>query len=302
MLGVNTMLNSMTGYGSSRMTLHGREISIDIRSVNHKFTETTVRSARVFAFLEDKIRKHAAEHISRGKIDINVSITAGDTDDVKVTANIPVINGYLRAITDYTEKGEFTVRDRFTYSLLMRIPDAFTVAKNDPDEETLQADVITVFDEAIKGFNAMRRTEGGKLGADIEGRLQAIEGYVKTIDVLSPESAAKYRAKLTVRLQELLSQNMQNVDESRILTETAIFADKTAVFEETVRLKSHIEQFRVFLSSKEPIGRKMDFLTQEMNREANTIGSKAQDLEITRLVLEMKSDIEKIREQVQNIE
>jgi uncharacterized protein (TIGR00255 family) len=293
------MIKSMTGYGSSRQTLHGREIGLDIRSVNHKYSETSVRIGRVFAFAEDRIRKYCADFISRGKVDINVNISSSQTDGVKVTANIPVIDGYLTALTEYTQKGQYDISDRFGYSLIMRIPEAFSVNKDDPDEDQIWEDIKAALNEALSGFNAMREAEGARLAADLEARLTVIEEYVNIIDKLSPESTEKYRAKLTARLKETLS---QNIDESRILTEAAIFADKTAVFEETVRLKSHIGQFREFMRSKTPIGRKMDFLTQEMNREANTIGSKAQDIEITRLVLEVKSEIEKIREQVQNIE
>jgi uncharacterized protein (TIGR00255 family) len=295
------MLNSMTGYGSCRAEKDGREINVEIKSVNHKFFECSVRAGRQTGFLEDRVKKFLAGFISRGKVDVNINISTAASGDINITADNALIDGYINALRNYADTTNIPVniKDDLSYSVILRIPDAFIAKKNLPDEETLWADVKAVLSEAFESFSAMRKAEGEKLLADVADRLNAIEEYVNIIDVISPESAVKYRNKLTERLNEIIS---GKADESRILTEAAIFAEKTAVFEETVRLKSHIEQFRGFLLSDVPIGRKMDFLTQEMNREANTIGSKAQDLEITRIVLEIKSDIEKIREQVQNIE
>jgi uncharacterized protein (TIGR00255 family) len=300
----------MTGYGGFTAERAGREIAVEIKSVNHKFFECFVRAGRSFGFLEEKIKKHCGSFISRGKVEVNVNITATETDDVKITANKAVLDGYLSAARAYQEVSDlnFDPNEKIGFYTLFRIPDGFIVGKDIPDEETIWEDVKYALDGALIGFNTMRSTEGEKLRDDIGGRLTAIERYVHTVDVLSPESVSKYRTKLTDKLRDtvnsVMGEHITDITqiENRILTEAAIFAEKTAVFEETVRLKSHIGQFRSFLTANEPIGRKMDFLTQEMNREANTIGSKAQDLEITRLVLDIKSDIEKIREQVQNIE
>jgi uncharacterized protein (TIGR00255 family) len=294
-----SMIKSMTGYGNCRAELNGREIDVEIKSVNHKFFECGVRIGRAYSFLEDKIKKYCGESISRGKIDININITGLDGDDVKITANKAVLDGYISAVKDYARGADTPIEHDLTYSVLLRIPDGFIIQKAMPDEESIWADVKSVLDGALCGLSDMRKVEGEKLREDIIGQLESIDKNVDRIDVLSPESVEIYRKKLTEKLCEMIE---SKVDEGRILTDAAIFADKTAVFEETVRLKSHIVQFQSFLESDFPVGRKMDFLTQEMNREANTIGSKAQDIEITRLVLEIKSDIEKIREQVQNIE
>jgi uncharacterized protein (TIGR00255 family) len=292
------MIKSMTGYGSFRAVNSGREIFVEIKSVNHKFSECFVHTSRAYGFLEDRVRKFTAEFIARGKLDINVNIVSEASDETIVTANRAVLDGYLSTLNEYASTSSHNIDTHVDYALLLKIPDGFTVQKAKTDEEKLWEDVKDVLSRAVENYNAMRLTEGEKLKEDISGRLSAIQKNVNIIDELSPKSADKYRLKLSERLAEIIA----NADEQRILTEAAIFAEKTAVFEETVRLKSHISQFNDFLTFSEPIGRKMDFLTQEMNREANTIGSKAADLEITRLVLNIKSDIEKIREQVQNIE
>ncbi|MDR0975222.1 MAG: YicC family protein [Ruminococcus sp.] len=296
------MIKSMTGYGSFRADFGGREIFAEIKSVNHKYSEISVHTARAYGFLEDRAKKFVSESIARGKVDININITSVLSDDTVVTANKAVLDGYLKTLYDYSlysaSANEMNIDTNIDYSLLLRIPDGFTVQKAKTDEEALWEDVKTVLTAAVENFTKMRTAEGEKLRDDIIKRLADITENVSRVDELSPLSAEKYRQKLTDRIKELIG----NADEQRILTEAAIFAEKTAVFEETVRLKSHISQFESFFTFSEPIGRKMDFLTQEMNREANTIGSKALDIEITRLVLNIKSDIEKIREQVQNIE
>ncbi|MDR0987000.1 MAG: YicC family protein [Ruminococcus sp.] len=292
------MIRSMTGYGSFRAVNSGREIFVEIKSVNHKFFECFVHTSRAYGFLEDRVRKFAGGFIARGKLDININIVSEGSDETIVTANKAVLDGYLDSLFDYAVNSDKNIDTHIDYELLLKIPDGFTVQKAKTDEEELWSDVKEVLLNALDSFTSMRITEGDKLKDDIEGRLSAISDAVDIIDLLSPKSVEKYRQKLFDRMNEIIG----SADEQRILTEAAIFAEKTAVFEETVRLKSHISQFEDFLMYKEPIGRKMDFLTQEMNREANTIGSKASDLEITRLVLNIKSDIEKIREQVQNIE
>ncbi|MDR0903440.1 MAG: YicC family protein [Ruminococcus sp.] len=290
------MIKSMTGYGSAVNS--GREIFVEIKSVNHKYSECFVHTSRAYGFLEDRVRKFAGEFIARGKLDINVNIAAEVSDETIVTANKAVLDGYLNTLSEYALSSDKNIDTHVDYALLLKIPDGFTVQKAKTDEDALWEKVKEVLLSALDNFTAMRIREGEKLSDDITDRLASISDAVDRIDKLSPKSTEKYRQKLTDRLNEIIG----NADEQRILTEAAIFAEKTAVFEETVRLKSHISQFRDFLTYKEPIGRKMDFLTQEMNREANTIGSKASELEITKLVLEIKSDIEKIREQVQNIE
>jgi uncharacterized protein (TIGR00255 family) len=293
------MIKSMTGYGSFRALYSDREINVEIKSVNHKFFECGVHTARAYAFLEDRVRKYCGEIIDRGKVDVNIGIAAKESDDIEITANTAVLDGYLDTLYDYAYNSRYNIDTNIGYDLLLRIPDGFSVTKKKTDEESLWADVRDALDEAVQSFTKMRIMEGDKLRDDIAKRLSSISDSVDIVEMLSPESVKRYRERLFEKLNELLEGRM---DESRILTESAIFAEKVAVAEETVRLKSHISQFYDFLDVNGPIGRKMDFLTQEMNREANTIGSKAQDIQITKLVLEIKSDIENIREQVQNIE
>jgi uncharacterized protein (TIGR00255 family) len=289
----------MTGYGSFRTATDDREINVEIKSVNHKFFECGVHTARAYGFLEDRVRKYCGEFIDRGKVDVNIGIATKESDDIEITANSTVLDGYLDTLYEYAYNSRYNISTDINYETLLRIPDGFSVTKKKTDEESLWAEVRDALDEAVGSFTKMRTIEGDKLRSDIEKRLSSVSDSVDIIDMLSPESVKRYREKLFEKLNELLD---GRADESRILTEAAIFAEKVAVAEETVRLKSHISQFRDFLDANGPIGRKMDFLTQEMNREANTIGSKAQDIQITKLVLEIKSDIEKIREQVQNIE
>jgi uncharacterized protein (TIGR00255 family) len=293
------MIKSMTGYGSFRAGKSDREINVEIKSVNHKFFECNVHTARAYGFLEDRVRKYCGEFIDRGKVDVNIGIITKESDDIEITANTAVLDGYLDTLYNYSYNSNYNISTDIDYETLLKIPDGFSVTKKKTDEESLWAEVRDALDEAVQSFAKMRTLEGDKLRDDINERLNAISDSVDIVDMLSPESVKRYRERLFEKLNEILS---GKADEARILTESAIFAEKVAVAEETVRLKSHISQFREFLEVTGPIGRKMDFLTQEMNREVNTIGSKAQDIEITRLVLEMKSDIEKIREQVQNIE
>jgi uncharacterized protein (TIGR00255 family) len=289
----------MTGYGSFRAGTDDREINVEIKSVNHKFFECGVHTARAYGFLEDRVRKYCGEFIDRGKVDVNIGIITKESDDIEITANATVLDGYLDTLYEYSYNSRYNISTDINYETLLRIPDGFSVTKKKTDEESLWAEVRDALDEAVGSFTKMRTIEGDKLRGDIEKRLSSVSDSVDIIDMLSPESVKRYREKLFEKLNEILE---GQADESRILTEAAIFAEKVAVAEETVRLKSHISQFYDLLEAAGPIGRKMDFLTQEMNREANTIGSKAQDIQITKLVLEIKSDIEKIREQVQNIE
>lgn len=292
------MIKSMTGFGRAEEIIGGRDIIVEIRSVNHRYYEFSARVPRAYGYLEEKLKSYINGKMSRGKVEVSVSITAVETGDALIEVNKNTAKGYIDALRAANE--ELGLTDDLTLSRLMRLPDIFTVRKNSEDEEVIWNDVKTVTDEAAERFVAMRETEGAKMRDDILERAGIIEHLVSEVERLSPVSAEKYRNKLYSRLCEVLED--KNIDEQRIVTEAAIFADKIAVAEETVRLKSHIRQLNDMLMLSEPVGRKLDFLIQEFNREANTIGSKAQDIAITKLVVDLKSEIEKIREQIQNIE
>jgi uncharacterized protein (TIGR00255 family) len=285
----------MTGFGSARMSIHDREITAEIKSVNNKFLEISVRTPRSYTFAEDKIKSYIQSSLSRGKIDVNINITSQSTSDIKISLNDGIITSYINAL-----RSEKRLNDDLSLSDLLRIPDAIVTEKSETDTDEVTADILETVAQALTGLSEMRQKEGQRLKNDIAARLNLIEDYVLSVEKISPDTTAKYREKLFKKLSEILAD--KNIDESRVLTEAAIFAEKTAVAEETVRLKSHINQYRTFLEAGEPIGRKADFLTQEMNREANTIGSKCQDIEVTKIVLDIKSEIEKIREQIQNVE
>jgi uncharacterized protein (TIGR00255 family) len=276
----------------------GREISVEIKSVNHRFFEFSPRLPRAYAYLEEKLKALVYSKASRGKVDLSLSILTLEGASASVEINAALAGSYLAALRGLGER--LGVKDDITLSSLARFSDIFSVRKAEDDEDAVWADVSAVAFEALDTFLEMRAKEGEKLAADILGRLAAIEAHVAAVEELSPKTVEEYRQKLTAKITEVLEQ--KQLDESRILTEAAIFAEKIAVAEETVRLKSHIGQFRANLKGKEPAGRKLDFLVQELNREANTIGSKAQNIEIAKIVVEIKSEIEKIREQIQNIE
>ncbi|MCM1577703.1 MAG: YicC family protein [Ruminococcus sp.] len=292
------MLRSMTGFGRAEKLLNGRNITVEIRSVNHRYYEFSARVPRSMGFLEEKLKGFLGEYISRGKAEVSVSVVSVDAGDTLIEINKKTAEGYVNALRSV--KDELWITDDLSLSSLMRLPDIFTVRKAAVKEEELWEDVKEVCSEAAEKFVKMREAEGEKMRQDVENRLELISGMVTQIERLSPLSAERYRDKLYARLKELLEG--KEADEQRIITEAAIFADKTAVAEETVRLKSHIEQLSGMLRQDNAVGRKLDFLIQEFNREANTIGSKAMDIEITRLVVDLKSEIEKIREQIQNIE
>lgn len=292
------MIRSMTGFGRAEETVNGRSICAEIRSVNHRYYEFSARVPRSMGFLEEKLKGFLGESISRGKVEVTVTVTSAEAADTLIEINKKLAEDYINALRGV--KDELWLTDDLSLTALMKIPDIITVKKAALDENALWEDVRTVCGRAAEKFVAMRETEGQKMKTDIEGHLLIISGIVSEIERLSPISVKRYHDKLYQRLCEVLEE--KNIDEQRIVTEAAIFADKTAVAEETVRLKSHIEQLTQMLSQEGAVGRKLDFLVQEFNREANTIGSKALDLEITRLVVELKSEIEKIREQVQNIE
>ncbi len=292
------MPKSMTGYGRSKMLFGAREITVEIRSVNHKFFEFSSRVPRQYGYIEDKLKALFSASVSRGKVEAYVSISTNDGSDVSVEVNTPLAENYISALRKANSVLNLT--DDITLTKLFGIPDIFTVTKAETDENELWEEVRATASAALEGFVDMRRREGERLKADILTKLDHIEETVAKIEFRSPEVTKEYRERLYQKLCDILQD--KNIDEARILTEAAIFADKTAVDEETVRLKSHVASFRELLELDEPIGKKLDFLVQEMNREVNTTGSKCSDLTITRMVVDLKSTVEKIREQIQNIE
>lgn len=300
------MPRSMTGYGRAQILQDGRDVLVEIRAVNHRYYEFSARLPRSCMYLEEKLKTLLNGKISRGKTEVSVTITRPDGKDAQVVVNRSIAEGYIDALRELNstaseEKGYGQwLADDLTLSALLRLPDIFTVTKAQDDEAEIWAAVSQAAEQALDSFLSMRAAEGSRLADDLRGKLDGLETMLGEVEAIEPSVAENYRARLFAKLQELLADT--NIDEQRILTETAIFAEKTAIDEETVRLHSHIAQFRTLLDAEEPIGRKLDFLVQEMNREVNTIGSKAQDLGITKLVVDMKSEIEKIREQIQNIE
>ena len=295
------MVKSMTGYGRAKKTLSNRDITVEVRSVNNRYLDCTVKLPRAYIFAEDAIKGRVQKAISRGKVDVFVTIDSTGADEEVVVVNEGLARSYLEALRKLYEIDGGNYLQKQSYAAdLARIPDVLTVTKAEEDLESVGADICEVLDEALASYNQMRATEGKKLAEDIGGRLTTIETLTGEVEVRSPERVREYREKLTARMQEVLQST--TIDESRILTEAAIYADKVAVDEETVRLRSHVSQLRDMLLSDEPMGRKMDFLIQEVNRESNTIGSKCNDVAIARDVVALKAEVEKIREQVQNIE
>ncbi len=292
------MVLSMTGYGRAGALLHGRDIKVELRSVNSRFFEYSSRLPRSCMFMEDKLKQLVAARVSRGKVELNLSVQAVTAADTVVTVNWPLAQGYHTALQKLAERLE--LKNDVTAGMLARFPDVLTQTAAPTNEAELWEDVQAVAQQALDAFVSMRAQEGTKLKADVVNRLETVEALVAQIEQNSAGRVQAYSEKLYARLQELLGD--RNIDEGRLVTEAAIFADKTAIDEETVRLHSHVAQYRDILEMDEPIGRKLDFLTQELNRESNTIGSKCQDVAITRLVVDLKSEIEKIREQIQNIE
>lgn len=292
------MIKSMTGYGRGQQIIDGREITVEIKSVNHRYFEFSARVPRAYGYLEEKLKSYVQSKVSRGKVDVGVTIFNIEGKDAQIEVNQSIAVGYIDALRKANETIGLT--DDLALSQLIRLPDIFNVIKTTEDEEVIWNLVKVVAEEALNNFVAMRETEGQKMKEDIKSRLSYISDLVAKVETRSPMVTEAYRERLYNKISEIL--NDKKIDEQRILTEAAIFSEKTAVDEETVRLKSHIQQFTELLDTKESVGRKLDFLIQEFNRESNTIGSKAQDVEITRIVVELKSEIEKIREQIQNIE
>ncbi len=292
------MVKSMTGYGRAVETVNGREFTVELRSVNNRYLDCTVKLPRGLSFAEDAVKQAVKATISRGKVDVFLSVRSEGAEDVTVSLNQAMVEGYLAAMKQMAE--QYGIRDDISVSSLSRMADVFTVDRAEVDETQLQADLMCVVAKALENFDAMRTAEGKALENDLRSRGDTIRALVAQVESGSGQTVMDYRTRLENKLKEVLANTA--IDESRILTEAAIFADKIAVDEETVRLRSHLEQMDNMLTTGGPIGRKLDFLLQEMNREANTIGSKCSDVRLARVVVDMKAELEKIREQTQNIE
>ena len=292
------MIKSMTGYGRAVETVNGREFTVEVRSVNNRYLDASVRLPRMLSFTEDAVKSHIKQAVSRGKVEMFVTVHTEGGEEVTVTLNTNVLEGYLNAMRQMVE--QYGVKDEITTASVSRLSDVFSVEKPAVDEEQLMADLLSVVDKALENYNAMREKEGAALDADLRSRGCTILDFVSQVEQGNGQTVIDYRARLEAKLREVLANTA--IDESRILTEAAIFADKVAVDEETVRLRSHLEQMNTMLTAGGAMGRKLDFLLQEMNREANTIGSKCTDVRLARIVVDIKAELEKIREQTQNIE
>ena len=291
------MIKSMTGYGRAQGSFSGGEISVEIKSVNNRYLDTNVKLPRVYNFAEDSVKSLVQHTISRGKVDVFININAAGAEKVKISVNAPVAEGYLSALKQLAGYG---IREDISVSLLSRFNDVFLVEKQEEDEKEVQEAILSVAAQALAAFDDMRTAEGEALKTDLEQKAEEVLSMVSRVEARSPVTVAAYRERLTAKMREVLENTA--LDEARIIQETAIYADKVAVDEETVRLRSHVDQLKTMLREGGVIGRKLDFLMQEMNREANTIGSKGNDVEQARNVVDIKSLLEKIREQIQNIE
>ncbi len=288
----------MTGYGRAVETVNGREFTVEIRSVNNRYLDCTVKLPRALSFAEDAVKQAVKNAITRGKVDVYISMAGAGADSVKISLNPSVVEGYLSAMRQMV--AEYGVQDDISASAVSRLPEVFVVEKPEVDEEQILSDLLTVVSHALEAYDAMRTVEGAAMDRDLRSRGQTILDLVAKVEEGSAQTVADYRARLEAKLREVLEST--TIDESRILTEAAIFADKVAVDEETVRLRSHLQQMDSMLTNGGAVGRKLDFLLQEMNREANTIGSKCSDVRMARVVVDIKAELEKIREQTQNIE
>ena len=292
------MIKSMTGYGRAVETLNGREFTVEIRSVNNRYLDCTVKLPRTLTFAEEAVKQAVKASVTRGKVDVFISMAGAAADEIKVSLNTPVLEGYLASMRQMV--ADYGVTDDISVSTVSRLPEIFVVEKPEVDEEQLQSDMMSVVRKALDGYNTMRTTEGAALENDLRSRGQTILDFVALVEAGNAQTVVDYRTRLENKLREVLENT--NIDESRILTEAAIFADKVAVDEETVRLRSHLDQMNAMLTTGGAVGRKLDFLLQEMNRETNTIGSKCTDVRLARIVVDIKAELEKIREQTQNIE
>ncbi len=288
----------MTGYGRAVETVNGREFTVEIRSVNNRYLDCSVKLPRTVSFAEDAVKQAVKAAVSRGKVDIFITMRSEASDDTKITLNNAVVEGYLSAMRQMVT--EYNIHDDISVSTLSRLPEVFLIEKPEVDEEQLLNDLMSVVAKALEGYDAMRCTEGKALENDLRTRGNTILELVAQVEAGNAQTVIDYRARLEAKLQEVLAST--TIDQSRILTEAAIFADKVAVDEETVRLRSHLDQMNTMLTGGGAVGRKLDFLLQEMNREANTIGSKCTDVRLARIVVDIKAELEKIREQTQNIE
>ena len=288
----------MTGYGRAVETVNGREFTVELRSVNNRYLDCSVRLPRLLSFAEDAVKQAVKASVSRGKVDVFISLRSEAEDDVQVNLNRGVLEGYLAAMRQMVT--EFGVQDDISVSTVSRLPDVFAVEKKEVDEDQLQSDLLQAVSKALEGYDAMRTREGAALDADLRSRGETILSLVSQVEQGNGQTVIDYRTRLENKMKEVLANTA--IDESRILTEAAIFADKVAVDEETVLLRSHLQQMNTMLDGGGAVGRKLDFLLQEMNREANTIGSKCSDVRLARIVVDIKAELEKIREQTQNIE
>ena len=292
------MIKSMTGYGRQKGENERREVQVEIKSVNHRYLDLNVKVPRIYSFLEEPIKTAVSAAVARGKVDIYLSITAKEGGDAKVSPNLALAGEYLRALEQVRDT--YSLKDDISVMDLAHMPDLLTVAREEPDAEEVKAQALEVLGRALEEYNAMRRTEGERLCEDIARRGQEIGKMVDQVEQRSPQSVEEYRQKIAQRMTEILGDS--DIAEQRILAEAALFADKVSVTEEVVRLRSHLSQLQKMVQGDAPVGRKLDFLVQELNREANTIGSKANDYELAQIVIEIKAEIEKIREQIQNLE
>ena len=292
------MIKSMTGYGRAVETVNGREFTVELRSVNNRYLDCSVRLPRMVSFAEDAVKQAVKQSVSRGKVDVFITIRSEGGDEAQVSLNAPVLEGYLAAMRQMV--ADYGVTDDISVSAVSRLPEVFVIEKPQVDEEQLQKDLLAVVAQALSNYDAMRCTEGQALDKDLRSRGGTILELVSQVEKGNAQTVVDYRARLEAKLREVLENT--SIDESRILTEAAIFADKVAVDEETVRLRSHLKQMNEMLTAGGAVGRKLDFLLQEMNREANTIGSKCTDVKLARIVVDIKAELEKIREQTQNIE
>ena len=292
------MVKSMTGYGRKKAENDQREVTVEIKSVNHRYLDLNIKVPRIYSFLEEAVKSAVSSRVSRGKVDVFVSVFTKDGKDVKVTPNLELIREYVEALRQVRDT--FGLADDISTMGVAQMPDALSIDKEEPDNEAVQQQVLEVVGQALEEYDAMRRAEGARLCQDIVQRAGRIGQLVDHVEERSPQTVEEYRKRISARMQELLGDT--EIAEQRILAEAALFADKVSVTEEIVRLRSHLAQLNTMLSADTAVGRKLDFLVQEMNREANTIGSKANDYELAQTVVEIKAEIEKIREQIQNIE
>ena len=292
------MVRSMTGFGRAKNQIGGFDVTVEIKSVNHRYFEFSCRMPRAYNFLEEKIKSYLNQKISRGKVEVSILVDDLNQNSTVVEINREYADAYIKALGDLSK--EYKLKNDVKVSTLANNSEMFKIRRQQIEDDVIEAAIMPVLEEACQNFISMRSVEGERLLKDVVSRTDYILSKVEVIEARSPETVAAYQERITNKIKDLLGDN--TVDEQRILTEVAIFADKVAVAEETVRLRSHIKQFAGLLESDEPVGRKLDFIVQEMNRETNTIGSKAQDIEIAHIVVDIKSEIEKIREQIQNME